>query len=114
MISVLSKLVRKKCAKCAHVLKMLPKIESALETHLQKLYRSDIRKVSDKSQPRPNDSRNLRGKIGAVGHAIAKKDVSAMTEPSAKAFKDAAAIREEMQDELGKLARREGDEGWRR
>ncbi len=25
-----------------------------------------------------------------------------------------AAIREEMQDELGKLARREGDEGWRR
>ena len=80
-----------------YLLKMLPKIEGALETHLQKLYRQEIRKVIDKSQPRSNDSRNLRGKIGAVGHAIARQAVAAMTMTSNQALKDAASIREEIE-----------------
>jgi hypothetical protein len=62
-----------------YMLAMLPKVEKALEAHLQTLYRQDIRKVIDKSKPKPNASRNLRGKIGASGHAIVKQAVSAMT-----------------------------------
>lgn len=82
-----------------YLLKMLPKVEQALEKHTVSLLRKDIRKIIDKSKPKPNESRNRRGKIGAIGHAIVDQAIDAMTESADAASKIAADLRDKV--ELG-------------
>jgi hypothetical protein len=93
-----------------HMVKLLPKIEQAVETFLQKQFRQAIRRTMDKSRPQKNDSRNIRGRIGGLGHAVAKQAVAAMTMEHETAMKQAAAIREEIDTKSADLTFEEFEE----
>ena len=93
-----------------HMVNLLPKIEQAVESYLQKQFRQAIRRTMDKSRPQKNDSRNIRGKIGGLGHAVAKQAVAAMTMEHETAMKQAAAIREEIDTKAGDLTFEEFEE----
>lgn len=86
-----------------YLVKLLPKVEDALERHLQKLYRQSIRSVMDRSRPTTTKGKDKRGKIGGVGHAIARAAIDAMTLTNEAAATVAAGYREELDGREGDL-----------
>ncbi len=75
-------------ARGEYLVSLLPKIEQALESHLQTLYRTAIRKEVAKGEAKLSDARTRGGKIGAVGHAVLDQVKVAMPlEPEAATFR---------------------------
>ncbi len=74
---------------------LLPKIEQALENHLQKLFRAAIRKELAKGEAKLSEARTRGGKIGAAGHAIFDQAKAAMPLEA-----DAASFRAEVLQQI--------------
>lgn len=83
-------------AREAYLLRLLPKIEQAVEGHLQSQFRQAIRREFDRGAIKVSDSRTRGGKIGAQAHAIFEEAKRAMKlEPE-----QAEATAEKLQAEL--------------
>jgi hypothetical protein len=92
-----------------YILKLLPKIEGALEQHLQGLYREAIRTTLKKGAVTVSDAKNRGGKIGAAGHAIFDQARAAMTLTAEAAEADGAKLTEEIEG-AGTLSMEQLDE----
>lgn len=60
------------------MIRLLPKIEQALENHLQNQFRMAIRREFDRGAIKVSDSKTRGGKIGGVAHAIFEEARKAM------------------------------------
>ena len=87
-----------------YMLELLPKIENALESMLQRNFRAAIRRQMKQAAFKVGDSRTRGGKIGALGHAVFEEAKAAMklTDDSAAQIggKSAAEKADAKADEL--------------
>lgn len=84
-------------ARTAYMTALIPKIERALETGLQKHYRAAIRREFDRSAVKVSEARTRGGKIGAVAHAIIEQARQAMALKPEQADATADKLRDELE-----------------
>jgi hypothetical protein len=80
-----------------YMLAMLPKVEKALEAHLQTLYRQDIRKMMKRGAPITGENRSTSGKITPEGHDVFNQARQAMTMTAIGAEAEANELRAKLE-----------------
>jgi hypothetical protein len=84
-------------ARAAYMVQLLPKVERALESGLQKHFRAAIRREFDRAAVNVSESRTRGGKIGAVAHAIIEQARQAMALKPEQANATADKFRDELE-----------------
>lgn len=80
----------------AYLVKLLPKIEAALEQHLQTQYRAAIRREMQRGAVKVSEAKTRGGKIGATGHMIFDQAKSAMKLDAAAAELEATKLQDQI------------------
>lgn len=81
-----------------YLIRLLPKIEQALENHLQNQFRMAIRREFDRRAIKVSESKTRGGKIGGVAHAIFEEARAAMKLKPEQAEATAEKLRDELEN----------------
>lgn len=81
-----------------YLIRLLPKIEQALENHLQNQFRMAIRREFDRGAIKVSESKTRGGKIGGVAHAIFEEARAAMKLKPEQAEATAEKLRDELEN----------------
>lgn len=88
--------LKTEAARERELMERLHKAGLELEKYLVKEYRDKIDKTLKKSQPKDNDNRTVKGKIGALGHEVAQAVTKYKTFDVDQAEAEAAKLEEEL------------------